>query len=129
MLIGQRIRDLRERKGLTQSDIEEASGLRQCYLAWVERGQAVPTLEALERIAAALEVPLYWLFYVEDNGAAKHTEGAARDSESEVFDREKIATETRFLMKLAELAGAQVDPDPASLLEFARRMVTGKPIN
>lgn len=63
MLIGERIRSLREKKGLTQGDIEERSGLLRCYTSRVENGHTVPSLETIEKIARALEVPLYLVFY------------------------------------------------------------------
>ena len=129
MLIGQRIRELRERKGLSQDDVEEASGLRQWYLSWVEHGKTVPSLEALERIAAALEVPLYWLFYSEENGAPRRLELSRRKTGEGVCASDPIANEARFLTKLSELTGGRVDSDPASLLDLARRMLNGKPIN
>ena len=129
MLIGQRIRELRERKGLSQNDVEEASGLRQWYLSWVEHGQAVPSLETLERIAAALEVPLYWLFYSEDESLADRRLRAPRTAEDALCAAGSSAEEFRFLQKLTEITGVPVDSDPASLLDLARRMLTGKPAN
>src|SRR5580658_7676893 len=66
MLIGERIRHLREERGLSRADIEQATGLLRSYVCRVELGQSIPSLEALERFAAALEVPLYWLFYAEE---------------------------------------------------------------
>ena len=63
MLIGERIRAWREKKGLTQGDIEQRAGLLSCYTSRVENGHTVPSLETIEKIARALEVPLYQLFY------------------------------------------------------------------
>lgn len=63
MLIGERIRALRETKGLTQGDIEERCGLLRCYTSRVENGHTVPSLETIEKIARALEIPLYEIFY------------------------------------------------------------------
>ena len=63
MLIGERIRELREQNGLSQGDIERTSGLLRAYISRVEHGHAVPSLETLEKFAAALDVPLYKLFY------------------------------------------------------------------
>jgi DNA-binding XRE family transcriptional regulator len=61
MLLGERIRELREAKGLSQGELERRSGLLRCYIARVEHGHTVPSLETLERLAAALGVPLYRL--------------------------------------------------------------------
>lgn len=62
MNIGERIRTLRERKGLTQGDIEKRSNLLRCYISRVENGHTIPTLENLERFSRVLEVPLCTLF-------------------------------------------------------------------
>ena len=66
MLIGERIRQLREQKGFSQDEIERATGLLRCYISRVEEGHTAPSLEILERLAAALDVPLDNLFYTRE---------------------------------------------------------------
>lgn len=63
MLIGERLRTLREEKKLSQGDIEKRSGLLRVYISRVENGHTVPSVETLEKFAHSLEVPLYQLFY------------------------------------------------------------------
>lgn len=63
MLIGARIRQLRESKGLSQGDIEKRTGLLRCYLSRVENGHTIPSVETIEKLAAAFEIPLYRFFY------------------------------------------------------------------
>ena len=63
MIIGERLRTLREQKNLSQGDIENRTGLLRCYISRVENGHTVPAVETLEKMARALEVPLYQLFY------------------------------------------------------------------
>ena len=63
MIIGDRLRALREDKKLSQGDIEKRTGLLRCYISRVENGHTVPAIETLEKMARALEVPLYQLFY------------------------------------------------------------------
>lgn len=63
MIIGDRLRALREEKELSQGDVEKRTGLLRCYISRVENGHTVPTVETLEKMARALEVPLYRLFY------------------------------------------------------------------
>jgi transcriptional regulator with XRE-family HTH domain len=63
MLIGDRLRTIREEKKLSQGDIEHRSGLLRCYISRVENGHTIPSVETLEKMAQALEVPLYQLFY------------------------------------------------------------------
>jgi transcriptional regulator with XRE-family HTH domain len=54
---------LREQKNLSQGDIEKRTGLLRCYISRVENGHTVPAIETLEKMARAMEVPLYQLFY------------------------------------------------------------------
>jgi len=66
MVIGDRLRDLRESKNMSQGEIEKRTGLLRCYISRVENGHTVPAIETLEKMARALEVPLYQLFYEGD---------------------------------------------------------------
>ena len=63
MVISDRLRALREQKQLSQGDIEKRTGLLRCYISRVENGHTVPAIETLEKMARAMEVPLYELFY------------------------------------------------------------------
>ena len=63
MVIGDRLRELREGKNLSQGDVEKRTGLLRCYISRVENGHTVPAIETLEKLARALEIPLYQLFY------------------------------------------------------------------
>ena len=63
MVIGDRLRDLREHKNFSQGEIEKRTGLLRCYISRVENGHTVPAVETLEKFARALEVPVYQLFY------------------------------------------------------------------
>ncbi|MGD1211273.1 MAG: helix-turn-helix transcriptional regulator, partial [Candidatus Acidiferrales bacterium] len=63
MVIADRLRALREEKHLSQGDIEKRTGLLRCYISRVENGHTVPAIETLEKLARAMEVPMYQLFY------------------------------------------------------------------
>ena len=63
MIIGDRLRALREEKKLSQGDIEKKTGLLRCYISRVENGHTVPAIETLEKMARALEIPMYKLFH------------------------------------------------------------------
>ena len=63
MVIGDRLRSIREEKKLSQGDIEKKTGLLRCYVSRVENGHTVPSVETLEKFARALEIPMYQLFY------------------------------------------------------------------
>ena len=63
MVIGERLKAMREQKKMSQGDIENKTLLLRCYISRVENGHTVPSIETLEKIARALEVPMYQLFY------------------------------------------------------------------
>ena len=75
MVIGTRLRSLREEKGLSQGDIEKSTGLLRCYISRIENGHTIPSLETLERFAGALDVPLYKMFF-SGEGEASHAQSA-----------------------------------------------------
>jgi transcriptional regulator with XRE-family HTH domain len=63
MEIGERLRAIREQKELSQGDVEKRTGLLRCYISRVENGHTVPAIETIEKLARAMEVPMYALFY------------------------------------------------------------------
>ena len=63
MLIGQKLRKIREAKNMSQVEIAETTGLVQPYISRVENGHTIPGVETLEKWASALKVPLYQILY------------------------------------------------------------------
>ena len=63
MMIGARIRAIREEKGFSQGDLEKRTGIQRPYTSHVENGFVVPLVETLEKFARGLGVPMYRLFY------------------------------------------------------------------
>jgi transcriptional regulator with XRE-family HTH domain len=61
--VGERFRALREYRNLSQGDIEQRSGLLRCYISRVENDHTTPSLETLEKLARALQIPVYQFFY------------------------------------------------------------------
>jgi transcriptional regulator with XRE-family HTH domain len=61
--IGERLRALREHRNLSQGAIELRSGLLRCYISRVENSHTIPSLETLEKLARALQIPIYQFFY------------------------------------------------------------------
>lgn len=66
--IGQRIRQLRESRGMTQSQLQARSRVSRSYLSRIESGQMTPSLGTLEKISEALGVGLNRFFVPESNG-------------------------------------------------------------
>ena len=63
MIIGDRLRILREYKKLSQGDIERRTGLLRCYVSRVENGHTVPSIDTLEKWSRAIDVPLHQIFH------------------------------------------------------------------
>ena len=63
LMIGERLRTIRESKNLSQGDIELRTGMMRSYTSRVENGHTVPSIETLAKYAQALEIPLYQIFY------------------------------------------------------------------
>ena len=59
---GRCVRELRLEAGLSQVEFGERCGFYQTYLSRIERGQANPTLNAIEVIANALDMTVYELW-------------------------------------------------------------------
>lgn len=68
--IGQRIRNYRTQLGLSQEKLAELSACHPTYIGQIERGEKNATIESIEKIASALNVPLEKLF--EKLGAAEN---------------------------------------------------------
>ncbi len=69
MVIGARVKALRESAGLSLRDLSERSGVSAPMLSQVERGETSPTLTVASRIAAGLELRLSQLLRLDEDGA------------------------------------------------------------
>jgi ribosome-binding protein aMBF1 (putative translation factor) len=56
--LGKAVREMREQRGWTQSQLADAAGLTQPAVARFEAGGTVPTIPVLERLANALDAQL-----------------------------------------------------------------------
>lgn len=61
-IIGQRIRNYRTQKGLSQEKLAELAGFHPTYIGQLERGEKNATLESVEKIASAMDISLSELF-------------------------------------------------------------------
>lgn len=62
MLVGEKIREVRRERGLTQEQLGEMADFTYSYIGRIERGQKNISLQNLDRIARILEVPVHRLF-------------------------------------------------------------------
>jgi transcriptional regulator with XRE-family HTH domain len=111
--IGKRLRELREAKGLSQSDVGDRSDLPRTHVSLVENGRSTPTLQVLERWANALGVDLYQLFVV----------GDGQPDAPELPERIPIGSQERTLLGLFAKMPAE---DRSLLISMARDLVKRK---
>ena len=121
MIIGIRLRKLREERKLSQGDIEKRTGLLRCYISRVENGHTVPSLETLERLAAAMEIPLYQLFY-EGERPPDLPNLNQRKSTDELAMEIPADRDSRFFQKVKRLLGNINDRDRRLLLYMAQKL-------
>lgn len=124
MIIGDRLRELREGKKLSQGDIEKRSGLLRCYISRVENGHTVPAMETLEKLARALEVPLYQLFY-EGEEPPKLPNLLKRKTADDIVWGSS-GKQAAYLHKLRKCLSKAGDADRKLLLAMAQKMTTGR---
>jgi transcriptional regulator with XRE-family HTH domain len=120
MIIGDRLRALREEKKLSQGDIEKRTGLLRCYISRVENGHTVPAIETLEKMARALEVPLYQLFY--DGDEAPELPNLPKRRTADEIAWGATGKEARFLTMFRRLLGRIDEGDRRLLLYMAQKM-------
>ena len=101
MNVGEVIRNFRQRRGLSQGDLEKKSGLMRCYISRVENGHTVPSLDTLMRLAQAFDTELADMF----------REGALDPGEQE------------FLRDLRSFLPSLTPRDREQVLELVRKMV------
>ncbi len=111
MKIGTTIRGYRLQKGLSQGDIEKRTGLLRCYLSRVENGHTVPSLDTLQKIAVALELPLAQFFADDTLGREMNTQKLSDE-------------ELRFLTQIRRYSSNLNDSDRKLLLAMVKKFAT-----
>jgi transcriptional regulator with XRE-family HTH domain len=119
MIIGDRLRLLREEKKFSQGEIEKRTGLLRCYISRVENGHTVPAVETLEKFAHALEVPIYQLFY-DGEEPPKLPNLPKRKADSKLFGAS--GKDARVLEKFRRLLSQTDAKDQGILLHMAQKM-------
>lgn len=121
MIIGDRLRALREGKKFSQGDIEKKTGLLRCYVSRVENGHTVPAIETLEKLARALEIPLYQLFY--DGEEPPKVPQLLKTKTSDDIAWGNSGKQAVYLYKLRKCLSKTDDNDRKLLLSLAQKMV------
>jgi transcriptional regulator with XRE-family HTH domain len=118
MEIGDKLRELREAKSLSQGDIEKRTGLFRCYTSRVENGYTVPSIGTLEKYASALEVPLYRFFT--DEVAVKGPKLLQLEEDSSLWGNR--GKERGVFQALAKALSRMDERDRKLLVSMAQRM-------
>ena len=120
MIIGDRLRTLREEKKLSQGDIEKRTGLVRPYISRIEHNHSVPTIDTLEKMARALEVPMYQLFYDGEEPPKLPNLPKLKSSDENAWG--SSGKDARYLSKLRRLLGKTSEQDRKIILLMAQKM-------
>jgi transcriptional regulator with XRE-family HTH domain len=120
VIIGERLRALREEKQFSQGDIEKRTGLLRCYISRVENGHTVPAIETLEKMARALEIPMYQLFY--DGEEPPKLPNLPKRKSADDIAWGSAGKDARWLHKLRRLLARTEESDRKLLMFIAQKM-------
>ena len=120
MVVGDRLRQLREERNLSQGDIEERTGLLRCYVSRVENGHTVPAIDTLEKFARALGIPMYQLLY-EGEGVPKIPQPVKRKVAREVLWGTS-GKDAAMLTQFRRLFSRMQEEDRRMILHLAQKM-------
>ena len=126
MIIGERLRSLREEKKFSQGDIEKKTGLLRCYISRVENGHTVPAIETLEKMARALEIPMYKLFY--DGEEPPKLPSLLKRKTADDILWGNSGKDARTLVKFCRLFGRMEEDDRGVVMFMAQKMARRKAI-
>ena len=118
MVIGDRLRELREDKNLSQGDIEKRTGLLRCYISRVENGHTLPAIETLEKLARVFEIPLYQVFY--DGEEPPKLPNLLKTSDDIAFG--SSGKQATYLHKLRKCLSKAAEPDRKLIMVMAQKM-------
>ena len=119
MLIGDRLRELREHRKLSQGDVEKRTGLWRCYISRVENSHTVPLVATLEKLARALELPMYQFFYEGDKPPELLPMNVICKAKNEWGQRRKDA---RLLQKMCMLLSKMKERDRKLIFVLAQKV-------
>jgi transcriptional regulator with XRE-family HTH domain len=118
-MIGSRFRSYRERKKLSQGDVEKRTGLRRCYISRVENAHTIPSVATLQKLARSLDLSLYQLLYDGDEPPAKQLP----------IDADLWGSSGRKALFLTKIRGclSKMSSEERKLLFTVARVITKKP--
>lgn len=124
MIIGDRLRSVRNQKNLSQGDVEKHTGLLRCYISRVENGHTVPAVETIEKVALALEVPICQLFY--DGDKPPELPNLPKRKTAAQIAWGTSGKNARYLAKFRRLLARTTERDRKLLLSMAQKIAAPK---
>lgn len=97
--IGSRLRTIRKQRGLTQEKLGELAGVHYSYIGQVERGDKVPSLKTLHKLARALDTDLN--YFLEE----QETYYASSDVDKEIgrLVKNRPPAEQQLILEIVKL--------------------------
>jgi transcriptional regulator with XRE-family HTH domain len=115
MIVGERLKAIREMKNMSQGDIEKKTGLLRCYISRVENGHTVPVIETLEKMARAMDVSMSQLFH--------EAEGSPEPLKLPKRATMKLSgKDGKVISRLSRLVSRMEDRDKKLLVGFAQKL-------
>lgn len=105
--VGERVREVRQRKGMARRVLSELSGVSQRYLAQLENGDGNISIGLLYKVAHALDHKIEWLVGSEDPWGSE-TEKFARIFSSASSGLRRKVMETLIAAQPAQLRGRRI---------------------
>jgi transcriptional regulator with XRE-family HTH domain len=118
MVLGDRLKAIREAKGFSQGDIEKRTGLLRCYISRCECGHTIPSFDTMEKWARALEIPMYQIFHDGKEPSPARPLVVPESSTGRKLSRK----DSRVLARLVVLLGRMKDKDKKLLVSIASKM-------
>src|SRR5450432_1095738 len=118
-MISDRFRSCREKKNLSQGDIEKRTGLKRCYVSRVENCHTIPSVETLQKLARSVDLSLYQLLYDGDEPPAKQF-----PVDSDLWG--SAGKKARYLTKLRECL-SKMSLEERKLLVTVARVMSKRP--
>jgi len=119
MLVGERLRAVRESKKLSQGDIEEKTGLLRSYISRCENGHTVPSIDTLEKWTRSLDISMGQLFA--DNGEDAKPLLALKSDRAPKLDRAAMNSLRRVGDAFARMNKRDIDIITSMALQFAKQ--------
>lgn len=97
-MLGAHLRELRRARGMTQERLAEGADVHPTYIAKIEGGSSLPTLDVLVRIASVFDVPLTQLLSPLDEKRSAQATLAEKDVREEIHELLRLLNETQLLL-------------------------------